>query len=884
MSHSNRDHARVVSHDTQARTLRHNVARRGGRLGSHAALFFTLFTLALAALGAWGFGAAANAARGGRDVQEAAAPYLDPTFGSGGKVLVSVYTNNTLTGLAVQPDGKIVLAGDSFSATHDDDFTLVRLNTDGSLDATFGSGGKVAADVYGRETPYAMALQPDGKILVAGAIPINVCFCNAAAVVRFNPDGSLDRTFGSNGEVNYILPAPTLTSSDFTPKAIAVQPDGKIVVAGEAFRGVYGIGIMRLNPDGSLDRTFGGTGRFSVEFGAGTHVTNAVALQPDGHVVVVGRVFNPIRYEDFLVVRLNPDGSVDTGFGPGANLVGPAIGPAGSCQINFGEQVPLVGNKDSCFGVAVRADGTLLAVGNSYNFFSSDFALARLGPGGLLDPSFSGDGMALTSFSDATARRPGSAFAAFPMPGGKTLVVGASGSDTVAALYRQDGELDPTFGSGGKVIAEAASLMTSRAALTPDGRLVVAGDGFASGSSAFAVTRYNITGTTPTPTPTPTPAPNVVQFASAAYAVEEGMTAVPVGVTLTRRDQQTVTVEYSTADGTAGQKGDYTFAAGRLTFAPGETSKGFDVLVGEDSRAEGDESLSVVLRNPSGATLGARPAATLTIRDDPVEPTENVIDDPETFVAQHYHDFLGREPDAPGLAFWTQRITDCGADARCVQEMRVNVSAAFFLSIEFQQTGYMVDRLYETCLGVRPNYEQFLGDTRQVGRGVVVGVGDWEQRLEQNKQAFAEEFVRRDAFVRRYPDTMTAEQFVDEMYGYAGVAPSAAERQEAVTAYGVGNAQGRAAAVRKVIDSHGVFNRYYNGAFVLIQYHGYLRRDPDDPPDTNWNGYNFWLDKLNRASIPGEDVSDDSVALGRVRRAEMVRAFIESTEYRGRFQ
>jgi len=115
------------------------------------------------------------------------------------------------------------------------------------------------------------------------------------------------------------------------------------------------------------------------------------------------------------------------------------------------------------------------------------------------------------------------------------------------------------------------------------------------------------------------------------------------------------------------------------------------------------------------------------------------------------------------------------------------------------------------------------------------------------------------------------------------VIPTGNERQAAINAYGTGNTLGRAAALKSVIESDTVFNAQYNSAFVLMQYFGYLRRDPDDPPDNNFSGYNFWLTKMNSASLPGENVRDDSVALGRVKRAEMVESFLLSGEYRSRF-
>src|SRR5207253_10085850 len=147
--------------------------------------------------------------------------------------------------------------------------------------------------------------------------------------------------------------------------------------------------------------------------------------------------------------------------------------------------------------------------------------------------------------------------------------------------------------------------------------------------------------------------------------------------------------------------------------------------------------------------------------------TTNPIDDPQFFTPQHYRDFLNREPDAAGLAFWTSELTQCGANASCVDVRRINVSAAFFLSIEFQQTGYFVYRIYKAAFGNLPSapvpirFGEFLPDTQQIGSGVIVGQSGWETALETNKQAFAAEFVTRPRFTALYPTTLFPAQFVD---------------------------------------------------------------------------------------------------------------------------
>jgi hypothetical protein len=376
------------------------------------------------------------------------------------------------------------------------------------------------------------------------------------------------------------------------------------------------------------------------------------------------------------------------------------------------------------------------------------------------------------------------------------------------------------------------------------------------------------------------------QFSQATYPVIEDITSVTVTVTRTGDIAAAETVDYATADGTTTERTDYTTALGTLRFAAGETSKTFDVLVNEDSKVEALENFSVALSNPTGgASLGTPATTTIQITDDLAEPSSNAIDDSTIFVGQHYHDFLSRQSDPAGLSFWVNQIESCGADAQCREVKRISVSAAFFLSIEFQQTGYFVIRAYKSAFGStsgNPAYRPFLRDTQEVGRGVIVGTPGADAMLEANKQAFAVAFVQRADFLAAH-DAQNADQYVDSLFANAGATPTASERAAAITAFGGGNTAGRAAALRNIVDSGSAINKLYNPGFVLMQYFGYLRRNPNDSPDGNFSGYDFWLMKMNQFSLPGEDVRDAQVALARVQRAEMVKAFIISGEYRGRF-
>ncbi|HWP53721.1 MAG TPA: Calx-beta domain-containing protein, partial [Pyrinomonadaceae bacterium] len=382
----------------------------------------------------------------------------------------------------------------------------------------------------------------------------------------------------------------------------------------------------------------------------------------------------------------------------------------------------------------------------------------------------------------------------------------------------------------------------------------------------------------------------VVQFSAANYSVQEDCTALTITVNRVGDSSGAASVDYNTSDATATERKDYITALGTLQFGAGETSKTFAVLINEDSLVEGTETFKVNLGNPVGVALGPQATATITITDDPSEPATNAVDDPRTYVCQNYHDFLNRQPDPAGWDFWTNQITSCGSDAQCIEVRRINVSASFFLSIEFQQTGYLIERLYKTAYGDATGsstfggthqlavptvrFTEFLADTQKIGEGVIVLQTGWEQVLENNKQAFTLAFAQRSRFTTAYPNSLTPAQFVDALNSKAGNVLSAGERTNAIALFGgagdSSNIGARAQALRQVAEDQDLFNAEFNRAFVLMQYIGYLRRSPNDPQDSDYTGYDFWLTKLNQFN-------------GNYINAEMVKAFLSSIEYRQRF-
>jgi hypothetical protein len=377
--------------------------------------------------------------------------------------------------------------------------------------------------------------------------------------------------------------------------------------------------------------------------------------------------------------------------------------------------------------------------------------------------------------------------------------------------------------------------------------------------------------------------PATFQFANRFSSVAEGAGSFTLTVTRTGSTATPASVDYATSpipNGGASDRSDYTLALGTLNFGVGETSKTITVLLTDDAFVEGNEVLTVDLSNPStGVSVGLPNQAVVTISDNDVSPpSSNPIDDSALFVRQHYHDFLNREPDPSGFAFWQNEINQCGSDVSCREEKRINVSAAFFLSIEFQETGYLVYRFYKSGFGnmsgapVPVKYRAFIRDTLRIGQGVQVGIGNWQQQLENNKQEFALAFVQRSEFITAFPDSMTAEQFVTALDNNAGGVLSATEKSDliAVLAASPADVTKRAQVLRAVAEDENLKNNEFNKAFVLMQYFGYLRRDPNDAPDSDFSGYNFWLAKLDQFN-------------GNYVGAEMVKAFISSGEYRHRF-
>jgi hypothetical protein len=239
----------------------------------------------------------------------------------------------------------------------------------------------------------------------------------------------------------------------------------------------------------------------------------------------------------------------------------------------------------------------------------------------------------------------------------------------------------------------------------------------------------------------------------------------------------------------------------------------------------------------------------------------NPIDVTSYLVRQHYVDFLDREPDQTGNDFWVAEIEGCGGNRNCIEVKRINASGAFFLSIESQQTAFLAYRLYKSSYGRAPTLKEFLPDHTALAQGLIVGTDGWAAKLESNTQAFLQKWVQRPEFQSRYA-ALSNQQYVDSLIANTQGAVTAIERNSLLQ--DLKNGQSRATVLRKIAENQTFSRNEFNAAFVLNEYFGYLQRDPDAA------GFNFWLQKLN--AFGGSFV-----------KAEMVKAFLGSTEYRRRF-
>ncbi len=383
---------------------------------------------------------------------------LDLNFDANGVLITDVGEYDYCESVLIQPDSKIVIAG-----TTDENIAVIRYNTDGTLDNTFGDNGIVITEepcCYGT----TMVQQSDGKILVAGHIYIytGIDADFDVYLVRYNNNGTLDTTFSVDGKVitdpggyNYIY-------------SMALQSDGKIVLTGKS--DAY-IAVLRYNTDGTLDHNFGTNGIVTTSVGGLEDIGYSVVIQPDSKIVVAGRSYNESTHDDIVVLRYNSDGTLDTVFGDEGIVIN-----------NIDDK------NDAACAAVLQPDGKILAAGYTENA-STDFIVLRYNPDGSFDNTFNVDGKAITDMGSVDR-----AHSLAIQPDGKILVSGyahnGDNDDLVLVRYNTDGTLDLTFDEDGKVITDYNNLYNfgNALALQADGKIVVAGNTFS--PYDFIVTRY----------------------------------------------------------------------------------------------------------------------------------------------------------------------------------------------------------------------------------------------------------------------------------------------------------------------------------------------------------------------------------------------------------
>ncbi len=400
---------------------------------------------------------------------------LDNTFGTGGKVFTPIGSQDAAANaVALQSDGKIVVAGWSYNSGIYDEIIAARYNANGTIDNTFGTAGIVVGNPGNYADGYAVAVQSDGKILLAGLAEIGAN--NDFVLIRLNTDGSTDNTFGTSGMVT-----TDFAGGDDRAFAIAIQTDGKIVLAGQAYNGSdLDIALARYNTNGTLDNTFGTSGKITKAIGTGDELAYAVALQTDGKIVVCGSCWNGTSY-DLALLRYTTNGTLDNTFGTSGV-----------------ETLDVGGNDNYGIGLALQTDGKIVTCGYTA-VGTGDFAISRFNTNGTLDNTFGTTGTVITDFNTSND----APYSVIIQLNGKIVVagttsVGGSSVDFALARYNTDGTLDNTFGTSGEAITPVGpgNDWTTSMVLQPDGKVVVAGYGYnASSTDVIEVVRYFISPT-----------------------------------------------------------------------------------------------------------------------------------------------------------------------------------------------------------------------------------------------------------------------------------------------------------------------------------------------------------------------------------------------------
>ncbi len=464
---------------------------------------------------------------------------LDTTFDSDGKVTTGFLNNvpDAANAVIIQPDGRIIAVGFTRMSNNNNIFAVVRYNADGSLDTTFDGDGKVTTSFFGSsDTAYSVALQSDGKIVVGG-LAFSSLPTTDVALARYNTNGSLDTTFDGDGKVT-----TDFSNGNDRASGIAIQPDGKIVAGGSTRPGPNNVSVLliaRYNSNGSLDTSFDGDGKVTTDFPNSREQGGPVLLQPDGKIVVAGYSdTQQFSDADFALARYNPNGSLDTTFDFDGKVTSnvAVIGQPSSAQavavqsngkiivagygkntqnndfvlVRYNDNGSLdtsfdgdgqvltdfINGNDQAFAVAVQTDGKIIAAGYASNGNNDFAALARYNSNGSLDTSFGNGGKITTGVLGIYDY----IYELIVQPDGKIVAVGygynGANSSIILIRYNPNGSLDTSFGSGGKAIisGSGSDLEAYAAALQSDGKIVATGSTYNGNGYVFAAVRVNANG------------------------------------------------------------------------------------------------------------------------------------------------------------------------------------------------------------------------------------------------------------------------------------------------------------------------------------------------------------------------------------------------------
>jgi hypothetical protein len=824
---------------------------------------------------------------GGSNADEAS----DITVDSAGSAYICGETASTNFPTANAFDS--TFGGGQFTGSRD--AFVAKLNTTGNalVYSTYlgGSGDPVNTNINGDDRCYKIRVDSAGNAYVAGETH-SQDFPTANAV-QATYGGGLSDAFVTklNKDGNALVYSTFLGGDIFdAAHALTIDSTGNAYITGRtssgnfptvnpfqsALSGTFSIDgfVTKLNKDGNalVYSTYLGGG--SSSSGTGFTAGFSIAVDSTGSAYVTGQTratdfptANPIQATfgggfpdgDAFVTKLNTGGNAlvySTYLGGSDNDIGFEIavdsgGNAHVAGVTRSTNFPTANAFQSALkGASDGFVAKLNATGTAFNY--STYL------GGTADES--ANGIALDSAGNAVIAG-GTSSTDFPTVNPTQAANNGGGADVFLTRFNTAGSAltySTYFGGSGLDSALGLALdsagsmyMTGRTNSTnlPTLNPIQSANGGGGNTDAFVVKISD-----------PAPSTSTFQFEQTTYDVTEDETSVSVKVTRTGDTSTAANVDYATSDATALQRTDYTIARGTLRFAAGETEKTINLLVNEDSYVEGLETFTIALSNPTGnASLGTTQSATVRITDDATEPATNVIDDPQIFVGQHYHDFLNRQSDPGGLGYWTNEITKCGADQACINSRRISVSAAFFIELEFQERGAFIHYLYRAGLGRRPTYLEFTRDRSFLPAGPM---------LSSDMLALATDFVQRTEFTNKYSTGLSRDAFVDALLLNVQQTSGlnlTSRRNELLAEYDAGGTQtqGRARALLKLIGYAEYKAAEYNRAFVLSQYFAYLRREADE------DGYQFWLNVLNNG-VPGNYRA-------------LVCAFITSAEYQSRF-